>query len=112
MFSEVLVQPSVRYARLHPGYEVPGADLQDLVHQAEVEADAAPGRDGVPLQAAPLAEGDHGHAVFVGEAQDLDYLLAVLRVDHGVGGTRRVVGEDGATVTLDLLPFGHDAVLG
>src|SRR3712207_7819626 len=54
-----------------------------------------------------FAEWDHGQTAFVGEAQHLDDLFAGLRVDHGVGGTRGVVGEDGATVTLDLLPFGH-----
>ena len=110
MFLEAFVQPAVCYARLDPGDEVFGPNLQNLVHQAKVQAYAAVKRDGVALEAAPLAIGHHGDAVPVGEAQQLDDLVPVLREDHGVRRVRRVVGKD-PSVTFDLLPLDVDPVL-
>src|ERR671917_1488837 len=88
-----LVQLAVLYARLDAGDEGSGPYLHDLVHQAQVQADAAAEGDGVPLQTAPFAIGHYGDAAPVGQAQDLHNLVPVLREEHGVRGTRRMIGK-------------------
>src|SRR5215213_6882464 len=105
------IELAVRHARLDPSQEIIGTDLEDPIHQREVQADPAAGRDRLPLQAAPLPEGDYGDAVFAREPQYLRHLVPALRVHYGVGGTRVVVGEDTAPVALDLFPIGADALL-
>src|SRR5215218_4929162 len=109
-YRTAFVPLTVCYARLDPGDKVLGHNLQDLVHQAKVQAYAAAEGDGVPLQAAPLSVGHHGDSAPVGEAQDLDDLVPFLREDHGVRGVRRVVGKD-LSVALKLLPVDVDSVL-
>src|SRR5215210_8425014 len=107
---EAPVESPVRNARLNPGQEVAGPDLEDLVHQAEIYADTASSRDRLPLQAAPLPEGDYGDAARAGETQEVYDLIPVFREDDGVGGMCVVVGEDPSPVALDLFPVGADAV--
>jgi hypothetical protein len=65
----------------------------------------------VPLQAAPLAEGDYRDPALVGEAEHIRDLLPALGKDDGVGRMRSVVGEATA-VTFELFFRSHDAILG
>ena len=98
----------MRDARLHPRDEVVRADLDDLVHPAQIQADAAVYGDGVRLQAAPLPERHDGDAAPVGEAQDRRHLVAALRADHRVGLAGGVVGEDAPSVAAQLVGVGDD----
>jgi hypothetical protein len=104
VLSQLRVELSVRHARLHPGQEIVGANLEDPIHQCKIQAYPAASRDRMALQAAPLAEGNEGDAAIVREPQYLRYLVPALRVHHGVGRTGVVVGEDAAPVALDLSP--------
>jgi hypothetical protein len=60
----------------------------------------------VPLKATPLPKGDRDNATLVGEAQNLHYLVATLRKDHGVRVMRSVVGKEGPAVAFKLFPAG------
>ncbi len=107
---EVCVELTVGHAGLYASDEVFGTYLEDLAHRARIQADATPHRDHVPFEAAPLAKGDDGDALFVGEAQNLCDLFSTFRENDGVGEIGGVVAK-AVRVMFELLLLGRDAVL-
>src|SRR3954471_3405585 len=95
------------HAWLDLGNEVLRPNLQNVVDQAKVQADAAVNRDCVPLKAASFAVGHHGDTAPVGETQDLYDLRLIIWKNHGVWRTWRMISE-GSSVTFDLLPIDVD----
>src|SRR5215212_7630696 len=98
------VELAVGYAGLHARDEVLGTDLEDLVHQARVQADATTHRDDMALKTTTLAEGNDGYAPFVGKAQKLCHLVPTF-------GKSDSVVADTMSVTIELLLRGRNTVL-
>ena len=82
-----------RHARLHRRAEILGGDLDDPVHPREIEADPAPGRDHVALEARAGSERRHGHAPLARDRQDARDVLRRGRVDDQVRPPRLVEGD-------------------
>ncbi len=98
--SQLLVELLEGDPGLDHGDLVLGVDLADVVHPVEGQQDAVAHRDGGPGEPGPAAPGDHGHALLVGAAQDLDDLIGRTGQDQGQrrlgrGAERLVVGVVG-----------------
>ena len=89
------LERSSRDARLDGRAEILRGDLDDSVHPREIEADAAPGRDHVALEARAGAERRHRHAALVRDREDTRDLFRRGRVDDQVGAPRAVKGHVG-----------------
>jgi hypothetical protein len=88
-------------ASLDAGQKVIGPHLQNAVHESRIQAYAASQGRHLPLQTAALSERHHRHAVYVGEAQESDYLFPAFREDDYLGQTGDVVAEPTA-MALEL----------
>ena len=89
--AELVVELPVRDPHLHVDLQVVLADRQDPLHLREVEADAAPDRDRVPLEAGARAPGGHGVPLPRGKLDGGGDIPGLLRPDDDVGPMRLVV---------------------
>jgi hypothetical protein len=103
----MIVERLARNARLHDGIEVGGVDLQDLVHLADIERDAAGGCRDMPFQRGAGAVGDDGQTIARANLDDLHHLGGGLRKDDPIGRRHRMIGNVGPVLITHGLRRGE-----
>ena len=96
-----LVQRLAGQAGLHDHIHIGGIDLQHPVHQAEIHADTAMRRLGLPLERGARAIAHHGNAMRRAKAQDGGHLGGGFGVDDDLGRHQREM-RLGATVLVEF----------
>ncbi len=86
MLLSALVEFAGGDAELNFGDEVLGMHLKYLIHRVRIQAGPDARRGHVPFEAAPLAEGDRGDTVLVGEPQRIYDLVLALRGGDDIRG--------------------------
>ena len=114
-----LGQVGVDHAGLHHGHPVVDADLQDLVHAAQVQHHPAAHRHRQPGQAGARAPGDDREALPVGQPHHGPHLLGAAGPQGGFGpvGVRGGIGRvahhvDELISEVGLAHHGAELVLG
>jgi len=95
--ANLVVQLHARHAGLHRDGQVFGMDADDLVHAAEVQADAALHCQQMAFQRRARAVRNHRHGVLVGQLQHRGHVAGAL-AEHHPFGRRRVQRRLIATV--------------
>ncbi|CAM3523403.1 hypothetical protein PANO111632_20785 [Paracoccus nototheniae] len=83
--AQIGVQRLARDAGLDAGLHVGGPHLQHPVHARQVQRDAAPAGQRMPLQRSTGAPGDDRHRMLRTGAQDGRHLFGAIRPDHRIG---------------------------
>jgi hypothetical protein len=99
----VLVQLLAAHAWLDDAVEILGMDLDDPVHQRQVQADPAAHGGEITLQRGAGAEGNNRDPVRAAQVHEIDHLLGRAGEDNRVGQHLGVVALAGAVLAAHVL---------